>query len=117
VKRLLILSFLAMTACAPILSAVQGDPATFARDNGGVLLGNKSGPGPLVAPTVRLEGPGLVMSAPCVARAVNVYGCVLPDVPEGQAYRLTPIGGTITKGSVTYYRSNSGARFIYRELP
>ena len=116
-KRLLLLCVLPLlAACAPILAAVQGDTGTFTRDGVAVLLTNPAGGGQMLDASVRLEGPGLVMPAPCAVRAVTVYGCVLGDVPEGKAYRLTPSAGVIKRGSATYY-PDGGARFIFLELP
>ena len=42
---LLLLPLLALASCAPILSAVQGDTGTFARDGASILLTNPTGGG------------------------------------------------------------------------
>ena len=115
-KLLFLFPLLVLASCAPILSAVQGDTGTFTRDGASVVLTNPAGGGKMLDAAVRVEGLGLVMGAPCALRAVNVYGCVLGDVPDGKSYRLTPTAGLISKASATYY-PDAGVRFIYLELP
>ena len=115
-KLLLIAASMAFVSCAPLLQTVQGEPGSLSRDGSAILL-NNPGPGPMTEAVVRVEGPGLVLGAPCVARAnTGVWGCVIGDVPEGQKYRLTPTAGTVSRASANFYRGTS-AIFRRLELP
>ena len=115
-RKLLIICALALTGCAPLLQTVQGEAGSLSRDGSAILL-NNPGPGPMAETVLRVEGPGLVLGAPCVARAnTGVWGCVIGDVPEGQKYRLTPVSGTISKAAANFYRGTS-ALFRRLELP
>ena len=116
-KKLLILPLLLLaSSCAPLLQTVQGEAGSLSRDRSAILL-NNPGPGPMTETVLRVEGPGLVLGAPCVARAnTGVWGCVIGDVPEGSRYRLTALSGTISKASSNFYRGTS-ALFRRLELP
>ena len=116
-RKLLILPVLFLaTSCAPLLQTVQGEAGSLSRDGSAILL-NNPGPGPMTETVIRVEGPGLTLGAPCVARAnTGVWGCIVGDVPEGQKYRLTPTAGTITKASANFFRGTS-ALFRRLELP
>ena len=114
-RKLLIICALALTSCAPLLQTVQGEPGSLSRDGSAILL-NNPGPGSMTEAVVRVEGPGLVLGAPCELRAVNVYGCVLGEIPAGSKYRLTPTAGTVSRASANFYRGTS-ALFRRLELP
>ena len=121
-KKMLIICALAFTSCAPLLQTIQGEAGSLSRDGTSILL-NNPGPGPMAETVVRVEGTDLILGAPCVYRAPNVYGCIVGDVLEGSRYRITPIldlktnkVGTITKASANFYRGTS-ALFRRLELP
>lgn len=114
-KLLLIAASLTFVSCAPLLQTVQSEAGSLSRDGSAILL-NNPGPGPMTEAVVRVEGPGLVLGAPCELRAVNVYGCVLGEIPAGGKYRLTPTAGTVSRASANFYRGTS-ALFRRLELP
>jgi hypothetical protein len=139
-KLLFILPLLALAACAPLLSGpkttdpspavcggdsgkvaalvsrVDGEKGTLSCEGTSIVLSNP-GPGPMKETVIRAEGPGLILGAPCVARAdTNVWGCVIGTVPEGQKYRLTPLAGNISKAAGNFYRGDN-VLFTRVELP
>ena len=119
-KRLLLPTSLLLctilASCAPLIAKVQGEAGSITRDGTSIYL-NNPGPGPMTEAVMRLEGLGLVLGAPCVARTTSgVWGCVLKDIPEGEKFKLTPTSGTVTKASANFYRGD-GALFHRLELP
>ena len=121
-KRILILSAVLLSSCAPLLQTVQGEAGSLSRDGSAILL-NNPGPGPMTEAVVRVEGTDLILGAPCEYRAPNVYGCIVGTVDAGSKYRITPILdlatnkiGTITRASANFYRGSS-ALFRRLELP
>jgi len=117
-KRLLLLSVLALSACAPSSTSTQATTATLTLDAGALTLFNP-GPGPLTEAVLRVDGPGLILGAPCAARAPNVYGCVLGTVAEGASVTLKPIPdpagrlGTICDAAANFYQ---GAGVLFRRV-
>lgn len=127
-KRLLILAAFALSSCAPLLGTVQGEAGTLSRGVGEQILLTNPGPTAMLAPTVRLEGPGLKLDGkycdPAGSDAVLgtvIWHCgtdakPIPDVPVGGFASLTPTAGHVTIGSATFKREG---RFlpVRLELP
>lgn len=118
----MLLLALALTACAPSLQLAQRERASLERDGQSVVFRNP-GEAAALAPSVFLRGEGLKVSAVqdgqelCTERGKpGIWGCRLPDLPGGQAFRIAVKAGTVQSGSVTFYREASGARPIYLEL-
>ena len=115
-KRLLLASTLLLSACAPFLQTVQGEQASLARDGQSILFKNP-GPDTAEAPALLIVGTDLSISdSRCTRRASGAVGCVLPDTPAGQQFRL-PFTGKVSTASLTFYRASKGARPVYLELP
>jgi len=112
-KMLIILVAGFLASCAPILSAVQGEPATLTTDGATVLLSN---PAATVAEdaVVTLFGPVTVVGAKCTPYSKS-WICPVGDVPSGKGYRLS-ITGTLKNASATFYRAGSGDRPVYIQL-
>ncbi|WP_407543760.1 hypothetical protein Q0M94_28570 (plasmid) [Deinococcus radiomollis] len=101
---------------AALVSRFDGEKGTLSCEGASIVLSNP-GPGPMKETVIRVEGPGLILGAPCVARAdTGVWGCIVGTVPEGQKYRLTPTAGTISKASANFYKGNN-VLFTRVELP
>lgn len=105
-KRLLILSVLALSSCAPLLSAVQGDDATLTRDTGSVVF--TAGKTNAEDVAVYLSGPGLTVSGEGVACKVvsSGIGCALGTVPAGKRFRLI-VNASPKSGNASFYRPGS----------
>jgi hypothetical protein len=101
---------------AGLLARFDGEKGSLSCDGASLLL-NNPGPGAMKEAYIRAEGKGLVLGAPCIARAeTGVWGCSIGDVPETQKYRLTPLSGSINKASGNFYRGNN-VLFTRVELP
>lgn len=105
-KRLLIISALALTSCAPLLSSIQGDSAALTRDKASVLFSA----GTLDAEDVAVYINGSEVTATgdgaqCKVISTGI-GCALGTVPAGRSFRLI-ITGNVTSGSATFYRPMS----------
>ena len=99
----MLLTALALTSCAPLLATVQGEAGSLSRGAGEQILLRNPGPTPMLAPTVRVEGPGLVMgdkycdpAGTDPERGTAIWHCgteakPIPDVPVGGFTSLTPI--------------------------
>lgn len=116
-KRLLIPAALALplTACAPGLRAAQHENASLKVDGASVVFINP-GPDTATAPALLRAGDFMTTDQNCRKRATGYVGCSLPDVPAGKLYRVAT-EGSVSAGSVTFYRASSGVRPIYLRLP
>ncbi len=123
-KKLLILSVLALTSCAPLVQLAQPkEKATLTRDGQRLLLTNP-GPDALTGdPSRPGDGPALVAdgtnlwpdtqaSAWCKTDGRHTrLMCNLPVVPPGQRLRIT-FTGTVNDAGTMAYRPSQGARPI-----
>ena len=117
-KKLLLLTalILPLTACAPALQAAQGESASLKVDGQSVVFVNP-GPDTATAPALLLGGDFVTTDQNCRKRASGYTGCSLPDVVAGKLYRVIIDQGSVSGGSVTFYRASGGVRPIYLRLP
>jgi len=107
---------IALASCAPALQAAQQESASLKLDGASVVFINP-GPDTATAPALLLSGDFVTPDQNCRKRASGYTGCTLPDVAVGKLYRVIVDQGQVKAGSVTFYRSSSGVRPIYLELP
>ncbi|GGR11272.1 hypothetical protein [Deinococcus ruber] len=122
-KKLLLLSLIALASCAPALQTVQQEQGSLVQVGPSILLKNP-GPGPMTGDPSRVgDGPNIAvfgsadlsLDAPCYLRKVGTWACPVTDVPENQQYRVNIMTGSVSGASVTFYRAGRSLP-IYLEL-